>query len=293
MAVVRNISTTPLSAPATTPQDSQALFKRLLSDSILQTADMRVEGNWTYRQLANHITARTFVDGYAADWDAFREVNWSAQPNLVEADALINIGTPASRDSSFGSGDPGIGVNAGNGYRGYGQAGDTSALVVGGQTVVTADEGTRAVAWNAPRDADLVQLISQQEWGHQASVVAAVLTDLPGIGNSSQWRVPTYWTVDGDRSFLAAYSYSYSGAVFGVPVFQTSFDITPANDTSFTFALVDSTGETVTTTDVDIPSGGQTVNVTWGNAPGSGNVAIDSHGTGYTISNTDVSPPTL
>ena len=293
MASVRDVTTVsrPLDAPL--PTDSEQLFDTLMDDPKLDTPDMQVEGDWTFRQFANHLSAKEYIEGQSTNWDQFREIEWDAEPNLLQTQSLFDIGTAADPQSSFGSGDPGIGVTFGRGYYGYGEAGDSSGLSYDGNVITSATEGERSVAWNAPNGVELAQLINQQDWSHQASVVAALITNLPGLGNSSNWAIPSYYTVDGRRSFLGAYSYSYSGAALGVPLFESTFSIRSPQARTFTFSLLDGAGDTVTTTDVDVESGGQDVKVTWVNAPPSGYTTIDSNGLDFTIQDTNATPPPL
>lgn len=275
------------------PTDTQALYDKLKADEMLQTPDMSVQGDWTYHQWANFMTAREFVEGAEMDWDSIRAEDWIDAGPAASMEGLIDIGNPTSRDSSFGAGDPGIGVSAGNGYNILGRSGSASALEMGGSKVVSADRGERAVAFNAPNNADLVQLIVQFGWGYQMSAVAAILKTLPSIGNQSTWKVPAYNTADGRRNFLSAYSYSYSGALLGVPAFQTTFNINVANATPIRFTVTDADGEAATSTDVDVEPGGESVSVTWVNTPGTGNIVLDAGGTPYTIGSTEVTPPPL
>ena len=292
MAKVQFAEVTNFSPSSQIPKARDAVFDTLKSDPVMDTADMRVEGDWTYRQMADFIVTREFVDGASLDWESFKQTDFDAVPS-GQALPFFEFGdTAADPQSTFGAGDPGIGVTVGNGYYLDGRSGRASALEHQGNSVAVADAGERSVAFNAPGGIDLAQNIVQYGWGYQMSAVGALINNAPVVGNSSTWKIPAYNTRNGPISMLAGYTYSYP-APLGVPLFTTTFDINSPSDQTYTFALRDNSGEVVTSSDLDLTEGGNTARVGWVNAPPSGYVTIDGNGTRYTIEGSEAMPPVL
>jgi len=293
MATIQDVSTSSYTPQIDLPIDPEEQFEEMLRDPVMDTPDMRVEGNWTYHQAADFMAMREFTEGTTMDWGTLREVDFANTTDLFDAGAYFNLEPPGQLAASFGAGDPGIGVGVGNGYAMWGRSGSASALERNGTAVVVADRGERGIAFDPPGPVELAQMIVRDGWGYQMSAVASVFERLPGIGSSNAWKVPAFGTVNGPINMLAAYNYSFSPAIFGMPAFATTFDLNPKRDTTFRFSLLDNAGEAITSTDVDVPEAGQSVQVFWANTPATGKVSLDAGGVPYVIENTDVTPPTL
>lgn len=267
-----------------------------MADSLVTGPDMTVEGNWTQHTIADYISMKEFTEGIRIDWGTFKQVRWNALTRgqkLGTAHGFTSFGAPSGLEASFGAGDPGLAaLSAGYDYEMKGRAGSGTVLVADTTVVAKADEGERAVAFNAPNDVAIAQLINRESWGYQALAVAAILKNLPNLGASGEWRVPSFGTVEGNRSFMAAYSFNYA-LPFGIPVMRATFDIKSDQATTFTFAMRNTDGKALASRDVDIDAGDNQVAVVFVSVPASGMVSIDSHTVSYTITNTEVFPPIL
>jgi hypothetical protein len=303
------------------PIDNDAVFEEVRNDPQVDTPDMQVEGDWTYGTIADRISMEERVNNNKIRWDSFKQINWDNFTDEQEGSVFtsndglskvftsssgvsLNKLTPSEKPSSFidlgsaapgpksgfAAGDPGLGVPGTNQYIMDGRAGSSSAAVYNGNVVLDAEEGTRAVAYNPPGDAEVLQMVNREDWGHQARAVMESLTQKPGLGTSNSFKVPSFSTTNGQISLLAPYSYSYS-RVLGVNALQTTFDIKAGSDTSMSFTLRDSSGKSLTSQNVDVSSGGQSVSVVFINAPPSGTVELDSGGTAFTVNNTEKFPP--
>ena len=201
-----------------------------------------------------------------------------------------SYGKPAGLEADFGSGDPALGVGVGDGYTMQGRAGSASALVVGGNTVVAPKKGERALAFNAPRNVDIAEMITRFGWGYQMIAVATILKSLPTLGANGNWRVPAFSTSGPTLALVPAYTFAYGGPM---PSMQSIFDIKSSRDGTYTFTMRNKNGEEVASTDADLSKGDNTVTVVWISVPQSGMITIDSNGKSYTITNTEAIPPIL
>lgn len=301
------------------PKDNEALFEQIKNDPDVQTADMEVQGDWTFGAIADRISMEERVNNVDVDWQGLKQVNWAgfkeqnagailSQPNTLEVsgsassdmNSLAAPGSPQpynilddpapAPDSGFAAGDPGIGTPATKTYRIDGRAGNDSAVTRNGDVILSASAGTRAIAFNPPGDADFLQLINRFDWGHQARAVLEALTGMAGLGGDSEYKVPAFDTESGTIAFVAPYQYSFARAL-GVTFLQTTFDMKMSDATAVTFALRQPNGEVLAETDVDVSEGGQSVTVTFISAPPNGVVTVDSGDTALTIANTEVFPP--
>jgi len=278
------------------PIDNDALFDELMADPLVTGPDMTVEGNWTQGTIADSFSLTEFIDGVKLDWSRYREVDWARfrrGDRLTEAQGFIPIESAADAESSWGSGDPGIGnVRCGSGYHVPGRAGRTANLMVDRTTVTTARPGERAVAYNCPKNIDIAQLINRFDWGYQARVVAALLKTLPSLGTSDNWRVPAFRTAGPRRSMVIGYNFTY-GIPTGVPAMTTVFELKSTRSRPFTFTLRNTRGRELTSAEVDISEGDNRAVITFTGVPSAGMVTVDSVDTRYTVTNTDAIPPVI
>jgi len=272
------------------PKDNDEILERIRADSLVDTADMRVEGDWTYRSIADFISAKEFAQGQEIDWEELKEVEWAKLSRMEKIPAFSTFGGPAGLEADFGSGDSALGIGVGDGYTMQGRAGSASALVVGGSTVVAPKAGERALAFNAPRNVDIAEMITRFSWGYQMTAVATILKNLPTLGASGNWRVPAFSTIKQTLSLVPAYTFAYGAPMPGM---QSVFDIKSSRDGTYSFTMRNRNGEEIASTDVDLSKGDNTVTVVWINVPQSGMITIDSNGKRYTITNTEASPPIL
>jgi hypothetical protein len=303
------------------PQDNDKLFEKIRNDPQVDTADMRVEGDWTYGTIADRISMEERVNNNKVQWDGFKKIQWdefvdedsesvllASNTNLKtvvgkrqvslneltppsQPQAIIDLGAEApGLESSFASGDPGLGVPSADEYMMDGRAGTSSAVVYNGSAVLDAKEGTRAVAYNPPGGADMLQMINRRDWGHQARAVLESIKGIPGLGTSDEWKVPSFSTASGTIALASPYTYSYTRAL-GVGMLQSQFDLKMADSGTVAFTLRQPDGSKLTSTSVDVDSGGQSVAVNFINAPPNGIVEIDSGDKSYTVANTEKFPP--
>jgi len=272
------------------PKDNDEVFEKIRADPLVDTADMRVEGNWTYRSIADFISAKEFAQGQEIDWEELKEVEWAKLSRMEKIPTFSIFGGPAGLEADFGSGDPALGVGVGDGYTMQGRADSASALVVDGNMVVAPERGERALAFNAPRNVDIAEMITRYGWSYQQSAVAAILKNLPTLGASGNWRVPAFSTAGPTLAFVPAYTFAYGAPMPGI---QSVFDIKSSRGGTYSFAMRNKNGKEITSTDVDLSEGDNTVTIVWLNVPQSGMITIDSNGKRFTITNTEARPPIL
>lgn len=320
---VRDVSVESTELPdAKLPQDNDELFEQIRNDPDVQTPDMEVQGDWTFGAIADRISMEERVNNNEVNWNSFKQVNWAgyeddsasnllqggsgrpkefSSPDGVPINELASPGTPqpflsfgqpaAAPTSGFATGDPGLGTPGTKNYKMDGRAGNSSAVTRNGNVLVTASEGERAVAFSPAGDAEFIQMINQQDWGHQARAVMEALTGMAGLGTDSEIRAPSFSTANGPVSFMTPFTYSFS-RLTGVAVMQPSFDIKAESGTTMTFALRQPDGTELTSADVEVSEGSQTVAVNFLNAPANGIVSLSAaDGTAYTVAGTEKFPP--